>query len=688
MINKSLINPASIVIVGGSDDLSKPGGKVLKNILDGNYAGDLFVVNPKSDKVQGIKSFHNPSDLPEVELAILAIAARYCRETVEILARENGTKAFIILSAGFGEESKEGAKLEEEIAEIISNSGGCLIGPNCIGMLCQSYCGVFTSPIPKLDHKGVDFVSGSGATAVFFMESAIPNGVTFSSVFSVGNSAQIGVEDVIKYLDESYVKGKSSDVKLLYIESIRKPQMLLKHASSLIRKGCSIAAIKAGTSEAGSRAASSHTGAMATPDRAVDALFRKAGIIRCYSRTELASVASVLLYPPPKGRNIAIVTHAGGPAVMITDNLSAGGMNVPVLSGKAASDLLGKLHPGSSVENPIDILATGKEEQLQAVLDACENDFDEIDAVIVIFGSPGLFTMDEIYRVLDEKMRTGTKPIYPVLPSLLTAGREVNEFIAKGRINFPDEVTLAKAFSRVMNNRLPAGPADEIKDSVRKKVRQVINNAPDGYLAPPDVQKLLDIVGIPRVPEINVSTESEVAGTVSDIGFPIAMKVVGPVHKSDVGGVSLNITDTSSALNEFRRMMGIKGTTAVLFQPMIGGIELFTGAKREEGFGHVIMCGLGGIFIEVLKDINTELVPLSKDEADEMIRSLKGYAILQGVRGKSGIDIISFREIIIKVSKLVTAAPEIYEMDLNPLIGTREGVYAVDTRIRLEKIAR
>ncbi|HCC71537.1 MAG TPA: CoA ligase, partial [Bacteroidales bacterium] len=453
MINNYLLNPRSIVVVGGSDDISKPGGKVLKNILEGEFRGDLYVINPRAKEVQGIRSYSSPGDIPETDLAIIAIAARYCRDTVDILAHKKQTGAFIILSAGFGEESKEGAKLEKEIVDIIDSIGGCLIGPNCIGVLTPFYNGVFTTPIPELDSSGVDFISGSGATSVFIMESVIPNGIRFSSVFSVGNSAQIGVEDVLKYMDESYESGNSSAVKLLYIESISKPDMLLRHASSIIRKGCRIAAIKAGSSEAGSRAASSHTGAMASPDVAVDALLRKAGIIRCQGRHELAAVAAVLMSPLPSGKKMAIVTHAGGPAVMLTDALSKEGIEIPVIKGKKAKALLEKLYPGSSVANPIDFLATGNAEQLASILDACENDFDIIDAITVIFGSPGLFPVDDVYAVLHEKMRSGKKPVYPVLPSLITAGREVDDFIASGNVNFPDEVVFANAFSKVLNTR-------------------------------------------------------------------------------------------------------------------------------------------------------------------------------------------------------------------------------------------
>ncbi|MCD6597574.1 MAG: acetate--CoA ligase family protein [Bacteroidales bacterium] len=686
MINQQLINPTSIVVIGGSDDLSKPGGKVLKNIVDGNFKGELFVINPKSDQVQGIKSYRNPEDMPDVDLAILAIAAKYCPNTVDLLARNKKTRAFIILSAGFSEESEAGAILEKQIVEIINDTESCLIGPNCVGFLNRNYNGVFTEPIPVVDEQGVDFVSGSGATAVFIMESGIPKGLTFSSVYSVGNSAQTGVEYVLKYMDETYVAEKSPKVKLLYIESIRKPELLLKHASSLVRKGCRIAAIKAGTSEAGSRAAASHTGALASSDMAVDALFRKAGIIRCYGREELATVASILRFPFPKGGNIAIITHAGGPAVMLTDILSEGGFNLPLIEGYVAEDLLAKLFPGSSVNNPIDFLATGTAEQLGAIIDACENDFDQIDAMVVIFGSPGLFPVYDVYDLLDEKIKTCKKPIYPVLPSVITARNEIDSFLEKKNVFFHDEVLFGKAFSKVMQNKPPADLPDIINAINRVEVRKLVAEAEDGFLEPEAVSRMLDLSGIPRVQEEVATTIYEAVECAGKIGFPLVMKVVGPVHKSDVGGVELNVSRMDKVKELFTQMMKIKNCNAILFQPMASGMEFFAGIKKEGDFGHMLLCGLGGIYIEVLKDVSSALLPINENEAHNMIKTLKSYALIKGVRGGKGVDEVVFAGILLKLSELIREVPEIVEMDLNPLLANEKEIFAVDARVRIERI--
>ncbi|MBE0640370.1 MAG: acetate--CoA ligase family protein [Bacteroidales bacterium] len=685
MVTKELINPASIVVVGGSNDITKPGGKILKNLIDHGFNGKLHVVNPKETEVQGIRSFQDITDLPQTDLAIIAIAAKYTFPAVEELAYRKGTKAFIILSAGFGEESEPGKMLEQKIVEVINSVNGSLIGPNCIGVLTPNHASVFTQPIPSPNPQGIDFISGSGATAVFIMESAIPKGLTFNSVFSVGNSAQMGVEEILEYMDESFDPAISPKVKLLYIENINKPQKLLKHASSLIRKGCRIAAIKAGSSEAGSRAASSHTGALASSDVAVDALFKKAGILRCHGREDLIAIASVFMHKPLQGSNIAIITHAGGPAVMLTDALSNGGLKVPHIHHPAAKELLEKLFPGSSVTNPIDFLATGTAEQLGIIIDYVENQFDEIDAMVVIFGTPGLTRVFDAYRMLDEKMKTCRKPIFPVLPSILTAKEEVSEFLSKGRINFPDEVVLGNALCRVAKNSEPAAAFIEQPEVDLAAVRKVINECGDGYLSPIHVQALLDAAGIPRAGEAVVKSLDDAIRSAEKLSYPVVMKVVGPVHKSDVGGVVLNVKSPEQVEKEFLRMMKISETTAVLIQPMLSGTELFAGAKFEPKFGHLVLCGMGGIFIEVLKDVSTGLVPISADESSRMIKSLKSYKIIQGVRGQAGISEARFAEIIQRLSALLTAAPEIMELDLNPLLGKADQVVAVDARIRIQK---
>ena len=685
MINKQLINPNSIVVVGGSNNVRKPGGKIVKNLLSGKFDGDLYVVNPHEREVQGQQCFPSVNDLPNVDLAIIVVPALKCFDIIKSLVENKNTKAFIILSAGFSEAGEEGVKAEQDIVNLVNKHNACLIGPNCIGVLNENYNGIFTSPIPKYHKFGCDLISSSGATAVFIMEAGIPLGLKFSEIYSVGNAAQTTVEDVLEYMDSNFDEAKDSKIKLLYMESIKNPKKLLKHATSLINKGCKIAAIKAGSTDAGSRAAASHTGALASSDRIVRALFKKAGIVYCSSRDELITVASIFNYKPLQGKNIAIITHAGGSAVMLADALTKGGLNVPPIEGENADKLLEYLHPGSSVSNPIDFLATGTAEQLGIIIDYCEHKFDHIDAMVVVFGSPGLFDVANVYNVLSVKLDICKKPIYPVLPSIINAQKEIEKFLLKGNVNFPDEVMLGTALPEVFKTPKPNKQKVELPKIDSKTIRQVIDNAKNGFLSPNEIATILDAAEIPRTKETTVSTQIDLEKELENFTFPIVMKVVGPVHKTDVGGVVLNVNSKEKAINVFKTLMEIDGATSVLIQNMNSGIELFVGVKKEQGFGHAILCGLGGIFIEVLEDVSANLSPVSETEAIRMLKDLRAYKLLEGVRGQQGVNQPKLIEIIRRVSALVEVVPEIEEMDMNPLFGTAENIIAIDSRIKIEK---
>jgi acetyltransferase len=685
MLKKEIIDPESIVVIGGSRNIRKPGGKVLQNIIEGGYKGRLYVVNQKEDEVQGIKSYHDTRELPEVDLAIIAIPARFCKETVKILVEEKKTKGFVIITAGFSEQTEEGAQLEKELTDIVNKHDANMFGPNCMGVLTPSYNGIFTSPVPKLNPRGCDFVSGSGGTAIFILESALPKGLTFSSLYSVGNSAQIGIEDVLQHWDETFDPEKSTRIKIIYVENIKDPDKLLKHASSLIRKGCKIAAIKSGVTEAGKRATSSHTGAIASSDSAVEALFRKAGIVRCAGREELATVASVFMYKELKGNNLAIITHAGGPGVMLTDALAAGGLNIPRFEGEHYDKLLGMLNQGASALNPIDLIATGTAEQLGQVIEYCDKQMDDIHGMIVIFGSTGLSPLYDVYETIHEQVEQCSKPVFPILPSVSSAKEEVDFFLAKGHINFPDEVVLGRALTKVHNTPYPAEEKIFLDGVDIPKVRGIIESCKTGFQDPDVIQNLLEAASIPIVREGTAKSKKELLKCAGEIGYPLAIKVIGPVHKSDIGGVTLNIKSDAHLVAEFTRMMKIKGVKAVLVQKMQTGTELFIGAKYEPKFGHVILCGMGGIFVEIFGDYSSGLAPLTFNEAYSMIRNLKSYSIIQGIRGQEGVNEDKFAEIIVRLSSLLRFAVEIKEMDLNPLIGNKDEIIVVDSRVLIEK---
>lgn len=684
MLHSKLTHPNSIAVIGGSNNIHKPGGKLIENLLKGNYPGDLFVVNPKETKVQGITCNRSISELPIVDLAILAIPAKYCPDTVKQLSEEKNTRGFIIISAGFSEGDEEGKDIENKIAHQVEKVGGSLIGPNCIGLINQQYRGVFTTPVPTPDKHGADLISGSGATAVFIMETGLVMGLHFNEVYSVGNSAQVGVEDVLEHLDETFDSVISSKTKLLYIENIQKPDKLLKHAASLIKKGCRIAAIKAGSSEAGIRAASSHTGALASSDVAVRALFKKAGIVYCSGRLELITVASIFNYKALKGKNIAVITHAGGSAVMLTDALEKGGLKVPSLNGQKTDELLGYLHPGSSAANPIDFLATGTADQLGIIIDYCEYKFDEIDGMVVVFGSPGLFNVENVYKVLNVKMDICKKPIYPVLPSLINAQKEIGYMLSKGKVNFPDEVLLGTALAEVYHTPFPTDlDPDPVKVDSDKISRLLNKYKIEEYLNSSDAFAVLDACSIINASPYVIKSQDEIENLAKKISSPWVLKVSGPVHKSDVQGVTLNVNSLEFAKSEVKRMMKIKDADGVIVQPMVKGFELFAGAVYEERIGHLVLVGLGGIYIEIIKDVRAAMAPFNKKEALKMIRRLSSYPLIKGTRGQKGTDENLLADILVKLSSLVQLFPEIKEIDLNPLIASDKGITCVDVRIRI-----
>ncbi|MCF8345374.1 MAG: acetate--CoA ligase family protein, partial [Bacteroidales bacterium] len=362
-----------------------------------------------------------------------------------------------------------------------------------------------------------------------------------------------------------------------------------------------------------------------------------------------------------------------------------GGLKVPNLEGPAADELLEQLFPGSSVANPIDFLATGTAEQLGTIIDQVNNKFVEIDAMVVIFGTPGLTEISDVYKVLDQKMKESPKPIYPVLPSVTTAATEINEFVSEGHSYFSDEVVLGSSLAQVYNTPAPAPSEYELPDLDIDCIGGIMEQADNGYLPPEKVQQILDAAGIGRTKEIVVDKKENALSFARNEGYPLVMKVVGPVHKSDVGGVVLNVNDEETVSAEFDRLMKIRDTHAVLMYPMVFGTEVFIGAKQEDKFGHLVLAGLGGIFVEILKDVNVRLAPLTKAEALDMIQKLKGYGIIKGARKQEPVNEDLFADAITRIAALVTVAPEIFEMDLNPLLGTKDSLIAVDARIRIEK---
>jgi acetyltransferase len=681
-----LFAPASIAVVGGGNDPAKPGGRVVLNLRQHGFPV-LWVVNPKGGEIQGLPTFRTIDDLPEApDLAILSIQAPLVLEAVDRLL-ERGTRGLIVLSAGFSETDEAGRILEDRLVARVRKAGGLLVGPNSFGVFTPVHYGIFGGPEQVASPGGIDFVSASGSTACFIMEAGLDRGLRFASLVSLGNSAHLGASDFLAFADEA-PEGAPSRVLLLYLESLDEPDRFLTHARSLRRKGWRIAALKAGTTEAGARAAASHTGAMATPDDAISALFDRAGVVRVDSKAAMVDVAAVLSGGGvPRSRDIVIVTHAGGPGILLADELSRQGFRVPELRPSVQQAILSRLSPGSSARNPVDFLASGTAEQLSHILRTLAAEAaDELGGVAVVFGSPGLFDVWPAFQVILEASTTLPFPVYPVLPSTRTAAAEMERFRAAGRPFFTDEVALARALGTVVRTPSPAPEADAVDGFDAHAIEVAMAPARSegrAVLRPDEVTAVLAGAGF-RLPRSRIVHDAaDAIRFAAEVGGPIVAKVTGCLHKSDHGGVVVGLRSPEEISGAFARLAAFPGADGVLVQEQVSGLEVILGAVARGAFGHTVLVGLGGIFTEALRDVAVGLAPLSREEARRMLGRLRGRRLLDGFRGQAGMDEAVLADHLVRLAELVHRFPGIAEIDVNPLMGRGTDTWAVDARILL-----
>ncbi len=674
MFNSALTHPKSIAVIGASNNPGKPGGQLLINLINGGFKGQLYPVNPKESSIQGLHCYNSIDELPQTDMAIIAIPANYCVETVEKMATTKNTKAFIIPSAGFAESGEEGKILEQRLHELAEKYKLAIVGPNCIGVLNSRYKAVFVSPYPILVKNGVDFVSASGAFAVFVFELAGKLGLRFGEIYSVGNSVDISVEQVLQHWDEQYTENKAGKVKLVYVEQIRQPELFFMHVFNLRKKGCHVLVIKPGDSDSGARAALSHTGALAGDHDACDYLIRKAGAIRCLSREEFVYLANILSQRELRGNKLAIITHAGGPAVLLCDQLQKNGYTVPELDAASQKKLAGILHHGSSITNPIDILATGSKEQLASVMDLCYQ-LDYIDGIIVIYGKTGLDNLYEIFNLLHEKIELYNKPVYPILPSVFTGEAEIKHFTSFGHACYSDEAELANGLGLLKNKPEIFNPEIYIPKPTEREfpVQKVLSDEA--------VKEILVACNIPYVTSTIVKNETELDQVCTDLKFPVVAKVSGILHKTEHGGVIKDIKNELELHIAFWELIRIKDSKGVMIQEMLSGMELFLGGKKHKGIGYSVHAGLGGIFVELLHDRISTLAPVSYEEALYLLNNLKTQQLFSGFRNQAPISKDSFARLLVNFSGIFIQHPEIAEIDLNPLIANGEKITVVDARI-------
>jgi len=685
-IYNALFKPKSIVVIGGSENQSKPGGKVLANIVEHHYNGSLQVVNPGGARVMGLPTCSSVVDLPDTpQLAIIAIPAPRVAEALGQLGRK-GTKATVILSAGFGEKDEQGKQEERRLASIADSFGMTIIGPNCSGFMTPHYSGKFAGIIPQLKPHSIDFMSGSGATVDLVMEQAVLRGLSFCNVVNVGNSVQTGVEDLIGLYDKNYGT-EGSPILMLYLEALKKPDLLLKHARSLTKKGCAIVAIKSGISESGARAAASHTGAMATDDKAVQALFDKAGIIRVQSKMELVDVACVLLATGARlnGNRACVITDAGGPGVMLTDELERQGLNLPVLKAQTQKRLRKILPPESAVANPVDCLPSRTPSQVREIFRTItEEEAENIDVIAIQVGNPGMSDNTEIYKEVGHAMQTSPIPVVPTLSSVSTCTSLIKGFTDQGNFYFTDEVNLGRALGKLLGRPRVFETSEDVQDYDRAGIEMIVKGY-SGPLPAHAVKNVLEKAGFQFPPQEEAASFKELKKICHAIGYPLALKILGPLHKSDLGGVRLNITTAEKAEQAWKELMRIKGAQGVMVQKMVEGTEVILGASRAEKIGHLVMFGLGGIYTEILKDVRFGLAPLAVQECRDMLTGVRAYPILQGIRGQEGISVDILAGYLERLSRLVYDFPAISEIDINPLKGAGSNLYVIDARIIMDR---
>ncbi len=691
------LEPAAIAVVGASSKRGSIGGEVFANLLRSGFPGPVYPVSPHP-VVQSVLAYPEVGKIPgPVDLAVIVVPAP---EVVEVARQcaEKGVRALVVISAGFAEAGPEGRARQEELVAVCRAAGMRLIGPNCMGILSTAperpLNATFAPNVPP--PGGVGFMSQSGALGLAVIDHAAEVGLGISAFVSVGNKADISGNDLLDFWEEDL----NTNLVMLYLESFGNPRRFSRIARRVARRK-PILAVKSGRSPAGSRATSSHTGAMlAASDVTVDALFRQAGVIRAESLGELFDVASLLVNAPlPAGRRVGIVTNAGGLGILCADACEAGGLEVPVLSSETTSRLAEFLPPAASLANPVDMIASATSEQYARAIGLLAESHD-VDSLIVIFIPPLAERADEVVAAIKQAADDvrQQKPVLLVVmhrESRLLAGRKIPSF------TFPEDA--ARALARVREwvdwRQRPGEEVVEPDGLRRPEARLIIARALAGggrWLPFGDAAALLACYGIELAPWAEAQTVSEAATAARRLGpGPLVLKAMAPdlLHKSDAGAVALGLKGPRAVRREAEAMAerlaaAGKPVESFLVQAMVEqGVEMIVGVVQDPVFGPVLACGAGGTAVELVKDVQVRLTPLTRGEAQGMIEGLKTYPLLRGYRGRPRADVEALIDVLLRVSAMVEAHQEIAEMDLNPVICGPSGAPVVDVRIRIADIA-
>jgi acetyl coenzyme A synthetase (ADP forming)-like protein len=695
---RSFLAPRSVAVVGASRSRGTIGGEVFHNLLAYGFQGPVFPVNPKAEVVQSVSAYPSIRDVPgPVDLAVIVVPA----DAVIDVARDcaaKGVRGLVVISAGFAETGEEGTVRQRELMAVCREAGMRLIGPNCMGIMnTASDVRLNATFAPSVPPQGrVGFLSQSGALGLAIIDYAESLGLGLSSFVSVGNKADISGNDLIQYWESD----EDTDLILLYLESFGNPRKFSRIARR-VGKAKPIVAVKSGRSAAGARATSSHTGAMlAASDVTVDALFAQAGVIRTDTLSEMFDVASLLAsQPPPPGGRVGILTNAGGPGILCADACEAEGLVVPGLSDGLRSRLREFLPREASLGNPVDMIASASAEDYRRALELLARS-GEVDALVVIFIPPLVTRPEDVASAIRVGAEAGP-PDVPVLSVFMSARGVPDELRGEGRgipsYAFPEDAAraLARATRYGTWRQEPEGMVPEFADVRREEAAAIMASAlADGprWLAPDEDAVLLSCYGIPTAEWRLVSEPDEAGRAAQDLGREVALKAVAPtlLHKTEAGAVRLGLRGPArveKAAREMREAVKRAGhqIEGFMVQRMARpGVEMLVGVVHDPLFGPVVAVGAGGTAVEVMKDIQVRIAPITDRDAAQMVRALATFPLLDGYRGAPKADVAALEEILLRVGALVEAHPAVAEMDCNPVIVSPEGTMVVDARVRVE----
>jgi len=697
---KLFFNPRAVAVIGASRKRGSIGGEIFHNLLSYGFQGPVYPINPTAKVIQCVPAFASVEDVPvPVDLAVIVVPAVHVLKAAESCGKK-GVKALVVISAGFSETGTEGQARQAELLGICRAYGMRLIGPNCMGILNSDNAVKLDATFaPSMPPQGrVGFSSQSGALGLAIIEYANSLGLGISTFVSVGNKADISGNDLLRYWESD----DATDVILLYLESFGNPRKFSQIARR-IGKTKPIVVVKSGRSPAGARATSSHTGALiAASDVTVDALFRQAGVIRTDTLEELFDVATLLANQPlPRGRRVGIITNAGGPAILCADACEARGLTIPLLSESSQQKLRDLLQKEASVGNPVDMIASASAEQYRETIRIVASD-ENIDALIVIFVPPLVTRSEDVARVISEEVTRidGAKPIATVFMSPAGAPKELQAGSRRiPNYHFPETAAIAMARAarysewRQRPEVTPPAFAEIRRDQEAAIVAAALGRS-DGWLTPAETAELFSCYGLPLVEQNFVTTPEEAAAAARAMNCQTALKVVAPgvIHKTEAGGVRLNLPDADAVLtaaNEMRQSLLSQGQepTGFVVQRMVeSGVEMILGVVHDPQFGPVVACGAGGTQVELLRDVAVRLTPISKPEASEMVRSLKTFPLLTGFRGRPVLDVSALEDALLRLSALVDDIPQIRELDCNPFVVNEHGGIILDARVRVTAI--